>query len=305
MKSLVSIIIPCYNQAQYLSEALQSVLDQTYNHWECIIVNDGSPDDTEQVAQEWLIKDVRFKYFYKENGGLSSARNAGLKMVKGNYIQFLDSDDVLDSKKLELSLAKLSLADDKKIKVVISNFRKFIYDISLSFDPYCDLDESQFNFESLLYNWDESFTIPIHCGFFETSLFKEFRFPEKLKAKEDWIMWVSLFHRDCKAVFIDEPLAFYRQNSQSMTMTKDMLPDFISAYEYFKDIVSEDEFDRLSKVLISRYYNSSSETKKKVRLVKASNSYQTGLLIKKGLRSFGLLSLSRKLFPIILKLKSK
>lgn len=70
MKFFVSVIVPCYNQAKYLSEALQSVLDKTYENWECIIVNDGSPDNTEEVAKQWVEKDSRFKYFYKENGGL-------------------------------------------------------------------------------------------------------------------------------------------------------------------------------------------------------------------------------------------
>lgn len=77
--ALISIIVPCYKQAHYLGEALQSVLEQTYENWECIIINDGSPDNTEIVAKKWIEKDVRFRYLYKENGGLSSARNAGIK----------------------------------------------------------------------------------------------------------------------------------------------------------------------------------------------------------------------------------
>ena len=76
----ISVIVPCYNQAQYLDECLNSVLEQTYKDWECIIVNDGSPDNTEEVAKEWVKKDSRFKYFYKNNGGVNSARNSGLKL---------------------------------------------------------------------------------------------------------------------------------------------------------------------------------------------------------------------------------
>ena len=90
---LISVIVPCYNQAQYLDDCLQSVLDQTHQDWECIIVNDGSPDNTEEVAKKWLAKDSRFKYLYKENGGLSSARNAGIKDSIGQFIFFLDCDD--------------------------------------------------------------------------------------------------------------------------------------------------------------------------------------------------------------------
>ena len=66
MNPLISVIVPCYNQAQYLDECLQSVLDQTYQNWECIIVNDGSPDHTEEVAKKWTEKDPRFKYLKKE-----------------------------------------------------------------------------------------------------------------------------------------------------------------------------------------------------------------------------------------------
>lgn len=100
---LISVIVPCYNQAQYLDECLQSVLDQTYQDWECIIVNDGSPDNTEEITKQWTEKDARFKYLYKENGGLSSARNAGIEMAKGKWILPLDADDKIGKQYLELA----------------------------------------------------------------------------------------------------------------------------------------------------------------------------------------------------------
>ena len=71
----VSIIVPCYKQAQFLSEALESVINQSYYNWECIIVNDGSPDHTDDIANEWLSRDERFNYVSIKNGGLSHARN--------------------------------------------------------------------------------------------------------------------------------------------------------------------------------------------------------------------------------------
>ena len=95
MSKLVSIIVPCYNQAYFLSEALESVLNQTYSNWECIIVNDGSPDNTKTVASKWCDKDKRFNYVEKKNGGLSSARNAGIAISKGEYILPLDADDII------------------------------------------------------------------------------------------------------------------------------------------------------------------------------------------------------------------
>lgn len=305
LSRLVSIIVPCYNQAQYLDEALQSVLDQTYTNWECIIVNDGSPDHTEEVAEKWIEKDNRFVYFYKENGGLSSARNLGLERAKGEYIQFLDSDDCIAKTKLKESLFQFSFGENNELKVVISNFRMFVGNSSNTSEPYCKLNSQFFSFDSLLYQWEELFTIPIHCGFFNSSLFKSFRFPENLKAKEDWVMWVCLFYKDCKAVFIDKPLALYRQNPDSMTSTMDMLPDYIKACDYFGNFLQENEFRKFTLVLISRYYKSNQDFKHRLIATKNSNSYQTGLLIKKVLKAVGLLNLFKQFFPLILKLKAK
>ena len=119
--NLISIIVPCYNQAHYLNECLESVLEQTYTNWECIIVNDGSPDNTADVAKKWVDKDSRFLYLYKSNGGLSSARNEGLKVAKGDYIQFLDSDDILEMNKINWQ----SQFFDKPIDILISGYRYF------------------------------------------------------------------------------------------------------------------------------------------------------------------------------------
>lgn len=124
MKSdiLISIIVPCYNQAQYLDDCLNSIHGQSYNFWECIIVNDGSPDNTDQVASRWCLIDARFKYAKKQNGGLSSARNYGLKLAKGNYIQFLDADDLIERNKLNTQVLKANVVD---ADILISGYRYF------------------------------------------------------------------------------------------------------------------------------------------------------------------------------------
>lgn len=300
---LVSIIIPCYNQAQYLDEALQSVLNQTYANWECIMVNDGSLDDTEKIVKTWTAKDNRFHYYYKENGGVSSARNFGIEKAKGTYIQFLDTDDLLDKNKLELSLNQLDANENTAVKMVISNFRMFTVNPNKTTIPYCNLNAQLFNFESLLYQWNETFSIPIHCGFFEASLFESIRFPENLTAQEDWIVWINLFKKGSQAIFIDKPLALYRRNITSRTMTKDLLVDQLKAYEYFKNNLSEAEFHKLSVILISRYYKSANYFKGKLFDVKQSNTFRVGYLIKKVLNKLGILKPFRLLFNKLLKLK--
>ena len=108
----ISIIVPCYNQAQYLPECIQSVINQTYTDWECIIVNDGSPDNTEEIALEWVSKDLRIKYLKKENGGLSSARNAGISIAKGKWILPLDADDRIANEYLERAFVIMETKSD-------------------------------------------------------------------------------------------------------------------------------------------------------------------------------------------------
>lgn len=301
----VSIIVPCYNQAQYLNEALQSVLGQTYQNWECIIVNDGSPDHTEEIAKAWAAKDIRFIYLYKENGGVSSARNLGIEKAKGEYLQFLDSDDFLDKEKLELALQQIKSSGNEAVNLVISNFRMFTENPKISFEPFCNLNAQLFTFESMLYQWNESFSIQIQCGFFHSSLFKTIRFPENLTAQEDWIVWVSIFKTGCNAVFLDKPLALYRINPSSRMMTKGLCEDQIKACEYYRDYLSEEEYHKFSILLISRYYKSNEDLKYRLGATKNSNTYQTGLMIKKVLKTTGVLKLFKRFFPVILKFKSK
>lgn len=103
-KPMFSVIIPCYNQAVFLSDALESVLGQSYRNWEAIVVNDGSPDGTETIARGYMRKDTRIKYVYKENGGLSSARNKGIAMALGEFILPLDADDVIQPEYMERAM---------------------------------------------------------------------------------------------------------------------------------------------------------------------------------------------------------
>src|SRR5690606_24934270 len=92
--NLVSIIMPAYNATTYIADAIESVLHQTHPHWELLIINDGSKDNTEEIIKPFL-SDSRIQYFKQENKGVSAARNVGLKNMKGDYFCFLDADDVL------------------------------------------------------------------------------------------------------------------------------------------------------------------------------------------------------------------
>ena len=101
---LISVIVPVYNVEKYLNKCVESIVNQTYKNLEIILVDDGSPDNCPQMRDAWVKKDSRIKVIHKENGGVSSARNAGLRIAKGEYISFVDSDDWMDEDMLSYLL---------------------------------------------------------------------------------------------------------------------------------------------------------------------------------------------------------
>lgn len=98
---LITVIVPVYNVQSYLAKCLESIVKQTYNNLQIILVDDGSPDDCPRICDEWAKKDKRIEVIHKINGGLSDARNVGLRNAKGSYICFVDSDDILDEHYIE------------------------------------------------------------------------------------------------------------------------------------------------------------------------------------------------------------
>ena len=104
---MISIIIPVYNVSQYLDECLKSVSAQTYTDWECILIDDGSTDNSGDICDRWCVKDPRFRVIHQANAGVSAARNKGIDLAQGDYITFIDSDDWVDDDYLDLLHASL------------------------------------------------------------------------------------------------------------------------------------------------------------------------------------------------------
>src|ERR1700749_2632679 len=100
IETLVSIIIPCYNYGAYLPSTLKSLQEQSFDRWECWVIDDGSTDDTREVVNNFSQSDPRFKYYHQENAGQPTARNTGLQKAHGFFIQFLDADDLLQKEKI-------------------------------------------------------------------------------------------------------------------------------------------------------------------------------------------------------------
>lgn len=205
---LVTIIVPCYNQSAFLNACLDSVVNQTYENWECLLIDDGSTDDTAQICKSWTVRDERFIYYHQENQGVTKTRDFGLDTAKGEWIQFVDADDTLSIHKLAHSLQFSS-----KANIIISNFAMiFGEDIT---PPFCDLSASEINFDNLIARWDIDFNLPIHCVLMKKDLVGATRFKTDFKANEDWIFWLEIFNKKEIAVhFLDEELAYYRHNPE-------------------------------------------------------------------------------------------
>lgn len=203
-KTLVSIIIPCYMQGEYLTEALDSVLKQTHQAWECIIVNDGSPDNTEEVALEWCQKDSRISYLQKENAGLSAARNSGIAVAKAEFILPLDADDKLGYNYIELALYEFAL--DSTVKVVYCKALKFGTEEGLlSLIPFSlyNLSRNNMIFTSAMFRKKEWERV----GGYEV---------EMIYGWEDWEFWIAVLKDGGNVKRIDEVCFYYRIKSVSM-----------------------------------------------------------------------------------------
>jgi glycosyltransferase involved in cell wall biosynthesis len=223
----VSVIIPCYNQGQYLDESVNSVLNQTFQDFEIIIINDGSDDNTEEIALNYCSKDSRVKYIKKENRGLASARNAGLKLCTGSYIQFLDADDVIDKSKFEIQLRYLENASHYAL-CYSDYFASTDSDLLKPHGYYLNPKFKSENYlAELITEWESNLTIPCHCFLFKSNLFKDndIHFDETLPNHEDWECWMNIFSLRPEVFFTDMQLATYRIHSDSMCFDINAMKD--------------------------------------------------------------------------------
>ena len=125
-QELISIIVPIFNTEKYLHQCLDSILSQSYENFECLLINDGSTDASASICREYVAKDARFRYFEKENGGVSSARNLGIERSGGGaYITFIDSDDWVEFDYLEVLYSAII---QENADISVSTYR--VYEMS-------------------------------------------------------------------------------------------------------------------------------------------------------------------------------
>lgn len=266
---LVSIIIPCYNYGEYLSATLEHLKTQTLNSWECIIVDDGSQDNTRNIATNFLKQDDRYSYIFQKNQGLSAARNAGIIASRGEFIQLLDADDLLSPKKLELQTAYMKREPTVQISctdaVYFDNhdlsrlYKSFQIrnnnTVKFSKEPWMkELDHYGVDF----FLWDN--IAPVNSALIRRRVFEEVGyFNRSFRSLEDWDFWARCAFAGIKfSLFTsEEAYALIRVHTDSMTFSREKMQLYFLKLQI-------DTLKRLKSSRNSSFYKIYNENKQQV-----------------------------------------
>lgn len=213
---LISVIIPVYNVEKYIRQCVDSVVNQTYDNLEIILVNDGSQDRSGKICDAYADQDSRIQVIHQKNSGISAARNAGLNFATGEYVMFLDSDDWLRADAVEIMLSK-ALANGAQMticNITLSYEADFSGHKTSTKSP---LTEACFSAEEVIAKLiePESWYYVTMNKLCHISLFNNLRFPEGF-LHEDAAVAHRIIGRCTKIVTITEPLYFYRQSNSSI-----------------------------------------------------------------------------------------
>ncbi|WP_455485180.1 glycosyltransferase family 2 protein [Gemella sp.] len=231
-KDLISIIVPIYNVSPYLQLCLESIENQTFPYFEVLLINDGSRDNSKDICLEFVERDKRFKYIEQQNAGLSAARNTGILNATGEFITFIDGDDLIESNYLE-ELYHTALKNDSEI--VVGSYKEFNEEDYNYYIHVFDYREEHYKDRELI---DNIAQLEIRGIEFETSwgtlfhrrLFKNVLFPVG-KNIEDTRTNYKLYMESCKTSYIHKDLYVYRIRKGSLinSMTEKLLTDILEA----------------------------------------------------------------------------
>lgn len=315
MSKKISVIVPVYNVEKYLDKCVKSIVDQTYKNLEIVLVDDGSPDNCPQMCDEWAEKDGRIKVIHKENGGLSSARNAALEIISGDYVLFVDSDDWLESDAAEVML---SGADSHKADIVYGGFyfEKMNGPCSVQ-----KIKNTIYENEEIVVSLLLDIIRPEVCGkMYAASLIKQFRFNEDIKYAEDLPFNFYLMLKAKRLFATGIPVYHYLQNSGNSITTAYITDSRATSWKMFADIIKkckgnkrlEDAayfrftvytFAVLSritgvKVFRKKYFNEIADA----LLSNKNNILENGFVPQKHKTALKILSINKSIFRIFLKI---
>lgn len=245
MNELVSVIVPIYNIKEYLERCIDSILAQTYQNIEVLMVDDGSTDGTSELVDEIALKDSRIRVFHKENGGSSSARNLAMKEAKGQYFSFIDSDDYIEPdmiEKLYQAIQTSGMPIAQGAREEIDELGNILPDICIPPEKEVVYASKDFMRELLLHKGDCSFCTKLT----EAKLFLDngFAFPEG-KLNEDFHVLVKMLPLIPGIVSIPKRMyhVFYKSGSNTRVIDENAFSrvygDNVDNAEMVRDIVEE------------------------------------------------------------------
>lgn len=254
MSITASVIIPLYNQGSYLERAVSSAVAACSEPLQVIVVNDGS---TESGTAAYIRNVERLGDFIevieKPNGGLSSARNAGIERARGQFIQFLDADDMLSRGKIDAQLKHLQLFPGN---VSVCNYVLCDDRQDATIESPDSIGRFELSLDDFLFHWERGFSIPIHCALFRRTVFDQgVRFDESLVGKEDWRLWCEIVANGARLAYVPLLGAIYRQHSRSMTKFKrqEMGQSWLTAVAAIKKLIPRDKIIDFETASISWY----------------------------------------------------
>ena len=212
IKQLISIIIPTYNRAHLITQTLDSILAQTYTNWECIIVDDGSTDNTEEIVKTYCAKDTRFQFFKRPMHlpkGPNACRNYGFELSEGEYVNWFDSDDLY----LPFAFEKFIKNFNHEVDTVVSKIEK-VDGVTLK-----KINENNIISNELLQDYLIGVVTFYVCGplWKKTFLINQNElFDEKITNLDDWDFNLRMLYQNPKIVFVNEPLIQYRIHNTSL-----------------------------------------------------------------------------------------
>ena len=212
---LVSVIVPVYNVEEYLCRCVDSILSQTYHNLEVILVDDGTKDNSGSICDEYAARDARVRVIHKENGGLSSARNAGIEIARGAYLQFVDSDDWIEPDAVESLLA---LALEHHVELVIGGRWDVKAKTGQKKIGLCPPKTEVISAEEMvsrMFRWDNCDSAAWD-KLYHRRLFREIRFPYG-KVCEDVPVMYKIVLDAGRVALLDKPVYFYYHRPGSIT----------------------------------------------------------------------------------------
>lgn len=226
---LVSIITPCYNGAKYIGETINSVIKQTYQDWEMIIIDDGSKDNSVEIINEFLSKDFRIKLIRQENAGSAAARNNGIKNAEGQYIALLDADDLWHSDFLETQIAYMK---EKEAVCVFCSYKRINENSEEILRPtYAKKIVTIKDMKVMNY-------IGCLSGLYDTTRHGKIYLKESLKSiRDDYAYWYDIVSLENAAYGNPEILADYRVLANSTTGNKKKL--IKKQYQFYRTYLKE------------------------------------------------------------------